>query len=87
MKIQVDAARVRITMNFTREGSILAGTVEAGCEGVDVHLEVDSPEEPERVAKLLRNAEHGCYVMQSLRNPVPVSATFELNGQPLAVGV
>jgi hypothetical protein len=32
---------------------------------------------------LLRNAEAGCYVMQALANPTPVTATFELNGVPI----
>lgn len=50
------------------------------CEGVDVHLEVDSEESPERISGLLRNAEAGCYVMQALANPTPVTATFEHNG-------
>ena len=83
MKIQVDAARVNVVVNFTRKGSLLEYTVEGGCERVDLQLEVDSPEEPARIAGLLRNAEAGCYVIQSLRNPTPVNATFALNGKAI----
>ena len=80
MKIQVDAARVTIQARFTRQGSLLDYTVEAGTDGVDVHLDVDSSESPERIAGLLRNAEAGCYVIQSLRKPTEVNSSFTLNG-------
>jgi hypothetical protein len=29
---------------------------------------------------VVRNAENGCFVMQALLNPVPVSSTVALNG-------
>ena len=72
-----------MTVRFTRDGSLLDFTVEGGCAGVDLHCEVDSPEAPEKIAGLLRNAEAGCYVMQTFRNPTPVTATYELNGEPI----
>jgi hypothetical protein len=31
----------------------------------------------------VRNAENGCFVMQALLNPVPVSSTVALNGSGL----
>ena len=80
MKIEVESARVDVSARFSRDGSLLQHTVFAGCVGVDVHLQVNSPEEPHRVSALLRNAEAGCYVMQALANPTPVTATYELNG-------
>ena len=83
MKIKVDSARVDVSARFSRSGSLLNHSVFAGCVGVDVHLQVDSPEDAERVSGLLRNAESGCYVMQALANPTPVTATFELNGVPI----
>jgi uncharacterized OsmC-like protein len=83
LKVQVDSARVDIDAKFTREGSLLDYTIEAGCAGIEVHVEVDSPDDPERVAGLLRNAEAGCYVMKTFRNPTPVTTTYELNGQPI----
>lgn len=83
MKIKVNSARVDVTARFGRGGSVLNHSVFANCVGVDVHLQVDSRESPERISGLLRNAEAGCYVMQALANPTPVTATFELNGVPL----
>jgi hypothetical protein len=83
MKIKVDSARVDVSARFSRGGALLNHSVFANCVGVDVQLYVDSLETPERVSGLLRNAEAGCYVMQALANPTPVTATFELNGVPI----
>ena len=69
----MDSARVDIDAKFTREDSLLDYTIEAGCAGIEVHVEVDSPDDPERVAGLLRNAEAGCYVMKTFRDPTPVT--------------
>ena len=35
---------------------------------------------PDRVARVVRNAERGCFVMQALQNPVPVTGRTFLNG-------
>ena len=43
-------------------------------------LEIDSPDPPERVARVVRNAERGCFVMQALLRPVPVTGRTVLNG-------
>ena len=83
MKIKVDSAKVDVTAKFSRSGAVLDYTVEAGCAGVDLHLEVRSGEPRERIAGLLRNAEAGCYVMQALANPTPVTTTYVLNGEPI----
>ena len=83
MKIKVDRARVDVTARFSRGGSLLDHSVFGNCVGVDVKLHVDSEEPVERISGLLRNAEAGCYVMQALANPTPVTATFELNGKEI----
>ena len=41
---------------------------------------------PQRVAKVVRNAERGCFVLQALQNPVPVTGRTLLHGNPLAPG-
>ena len=79
-KVQIDHARVKIDMRFLVEGSVLAGTVKGSSQGVQYVLEVESPEPPERLRPVLRNAENGCFVLQSLKEPVQVSATMRVNG-------
>ena len=85
MKVTVDGARVEIKCHFGRKGSVLAGTVEARNEGVEVLVKVDSPDPPARVAALVRNAEDGCYVIQTIRHPTPTTTALEVNGKAVAI--
>ncbi len=84
MKIQVGKARVHVGMRNKQEGSVLQGTVEARCLGIETRLELESDEPPERIQALVRNAEHGCYTMQALLFPVEFTRSVNLNGAPLA---
>ena len=86
MKVEITSARAHVTGRFSRAGSVLAQTIQAHGDGVDVRLEVESPEDAAKVAGVLRNAENGCFVMQALASPVPVQSTVSLNGQELDVG-
>jgi organic hydroperoxide reductase OsmC/OhrA len=83
MKVAIDKARVYVTARFNVEGSVLAQTVRASLDDVQTRLEVESTEAADRVAGVVRNAENGCFVMQALLNPVPVSSTVRLNGAGL----
>ena len=80
MKTKIDKARVSVKAKFKSEGSVLAETVRAQGLGFETRLEIESAEAPEKVAAVVRNAENGCYVLQSLLNPVPVERKFALNG-------
>lgn len=82
MKVQIDKARVRITARYHCEGSVLAQTIQAHAQGVDSHVEVESPAPPEKVAGVIRNAENGCYTIQAIKHPVAVQTTATLNGRP-----
>jgi hypothetical protein len=83
MKVAIDKARVYVTARFKVEGSVLAQTVRASLEDVQTRLEVESNEGADRVSGVVRNAESGCFVMQALLSPVPVSSTVALNGNGL----
>ncbi len=80
MKIQINKARVHVAMRNKTEGSVLKGTVKAGCLGIETRVELESDETPERVAALLKNAENGCFTMQALMEPVQFTRTATLNG-------
>ncbi len=84
LKMRVDRARMHVTARYRVDGSVLNDTVQAQMVGVETRLELDSPEPPAKVARLVRNAERGCFVMQALLRPVPIAATTVLNGQPLS---
>jgi hypothetical protein len=80
MKTKIDKARVFVQAKFKSEGSVLAETVKAQGLGFETRLELQSNEPPEQVAAVVRNAENGCYVLQSILNPMPVERKFALNG-------
>jgi len=84
MKIQIDKARVHVAMRNKTEGSVLKGTVKAGCLGIETRVELESDETAERVAALIKNAENGCFTMQALLEPVQFTKAVTLNGAPLA---
>ena len=80
MKIKIDKARVFVKAKFKSEGSVLRETVKAVGLGFETRLEIESDEPAERIATVVRNAENGCFVLQSILNPVPVERKFTLNG-------
>src|SRR5712691_6223361 len=86
LKITVNGMRMRVTARYRVDGSVLNDTIEGRMLGAETTLEVDSPDPPERVARVVRNAERGCFVLQALQNPVPVAARTMLNGAPLDRG-
>jgi hypothetical protein len=83
LKMKVDKMRMHVTARYKVEGSVLNDTVQAQMVGAATRLELESPEPPEKIARLVRNAERGCFVMQGLITPVPVTGTTVLNGAPV----
>ncbi len=86
MKTKISKARVFVKAKFKSEGSVLAETAQAGSLGFETRLEVESDEPAERVAAVVRNAENGCYVLQTILRPVPVERKFTLNGKAFDPG-
>jgi hypothetical protein len=80
MKTKIDKAKIFVTARFKSEGSVLRETVQAVGLGFETRCELESAEPPDRVAALMRNAENGCYVMQTILKPTPVERRFKLNG-------
>jgi hypothetical protein len=84
LKVAINGMRMRVTARYRVDGSILNDTIESRMLGAETTLEIQSAEPAERVARVVRNAERGCFVMQALQNPVPVTGRTLLNGAPLA---
>ncbi len=82
MKTKINKARVFIKARFKSEGSVLAETVHGRGLGFETRLELESDEPAERVAAVVRNAENGCFVMQTILQPTPVERSFTFNGSP-----
>jgi len=80
LKTHIEKAKVFVTARFKNEGSVLRETVQAEGLGVETRCEITSKEAPEKIAKVLRNAESGCYVIQTIRRPTEVKSAYTLNG-------
>jgi hypothetical protein len=80
MKTKFDKAKVFVKARFKSEGSVLRDTIEAIGLGFETRCELESSEPAAKVAAVLRNAEKGCYVMQTILKPTPVERQFTLNG-------
>ena len=80
MKTKINKARVFVKAKFKSECSVLAETVQARSPGFETRLELESDDPAEKVAAVVRNAENGCYVLQTILHPVPVAREFTLNG-------
>lgn len=83
LKVEFSSARCSVEGHWTSEGSVFAGTIAATCHGIETHLEIESDDDPARVAAMVRNARQGCYAEATVSDPVPVAATVSLNGDPL----
>ena len=81
LKTHIDKAKVFVTARFKNEGSVLRETVQAEGLGVETRCEITSSEAPEKIAKVVRNAEAGCYVIQTIRKPTEVKSVYTLNGE------
>jgi hypothetical protein len=82
LKVNLKSARCKVKAHWTSEGSVFAGTISSKCHGVETFLEVESDDEPARIAALLRNAEGGCYAQSAIQEPVMVTGTATVNGSP-----
>jgi hypothetical protein len=83
LKVTVKGMRMRVTARYRVTGSVLNDTIEGEMLGAETTLELELPDPPDRVAQVVRNAERGCFVMQALLRPVPVTARTLLNREPL----
>ena len=86
LKVNVTRMTVHVKATFRVTGSVLNDTIDAEMVGAETRLELESPDAAERVAKVVRNAERGCYVMQALLRPVAVTGQTLLNGRFLPTG-
>ena len=82
MKVNLTKAEAHIALHVAAEGSVLAQTVRARAEKIEVHYDLESDDAPARVAGLIRNARNGCYVRQTIDRPGLFHDTINLNGQP-----
>ena len=86
MKVNVTKVRAEASVNFDISGSVLAGTIKAGAPKVETRYEIESPDDPTKVAAMLRNAKNGCWVRAAVANPTPFEETLTLNSKSFVLG-
>lgn len=84
LKVNVTKMTMHVRTRFRVTGSVLNDTVQGEMLGAETTLELESPDSPDRVARVVRNAERGCFVMQALLRPVPITGRTLVNGRPVA---
>ena len=82
-KIELRDVSMTVTPRFEQTGSIGADTVRSRLVDVETSLHIDSPADPEKIAKLVATAERMCFLMDTIREPHEVRNSTSLNGQPL----
>ena len=85
LKVQIDKVRMKVTVRYRVEGSVLANSVKGQCLGIESELYLESKEDPATIARVIYNAQNGCFVHQALTNPVPVQGNVMLNGSEIKV--
>lgn len=82
LKASLRSVRIRARIGWYSEGSVMAGTISSKCTGVETHVEAESDDDPALIAALIHNARGGCYAEAALSQPIEITATASLNGQP-----
>lgn len=78
-------AECRCEFDTFQEGSVRAGTLSAKVTAFRVFLDVDSSEEPEAIAEVIRLAMNSCYAEALVREPIDLHHSVTVNGAPFAL--
>lgn len=79
--MQIRNEKVRVIAHFHEQGSVLRGDAEGFCDGFDIHISLDSPEAPEKVADLIRLARRMCFTEKALQGQTKISLHSQVNGE------
>ena len=83
MKVSINKVKAHVSLHLELSGSVLEGSIQARVPRVETRFEVESAEDPDKVAAVLRNAKAGCYMRAALTAPVVIDDTTRLNGVEL----
>lgn len=81
MKVEYSRISCRVRGHWTSEGSVFAGTISSVCHRIETEFDIQSEDDPHRLAALIQNAKGGCYAEAMVREPVPIAGVVRLNGE------
>ena len=82
-KIGIDHAECHAEFDFTRYGSVLAGTVVGIPKAFRSHLTIESSAPLNDVKAVIRLAKQGCFIEQLISRALPIEATYTVNGSSI----
>jgi putative redox protein len=82
--IPVDAVTVKVEGRLDPRGFFGVADVPAGFQDIAFEVDITSPAEPEAIGHLVATVNAHCPVLDILRQPVPVTGRYQLNGIPVA---
>ena len=83
LKVHIGKIRAKAKAHYRTEGSVLRGDRRGWLDKLETAFDIESTDPAEKVAQVVRVAKNGCYVRQSLLNPVALAETVMLNGHDL----
>jgi len=84
-KLAIRNEKVNVTAHFHEQGSVLRGDAEGFCDGFEIEILIDSDEDPEKIADLVRISREMCFTEKALMGSVSVKVSQQLNQQTLEV--
>lgn len=85
LDVPIEDAEMDIRMTYDTRGKLLLAEVSPGAQRVEYLFEIKSPAPPEKIRELVRLIEKGCHTINTVRQPVPVSARVLHNGAEIDV--
>ena len=83
--IPIDSISVHTEGRLDLRGFYGVADVPVGFGDVSFVVDIASPASPEEIERLVQTVNTHCPVLEMLRNPVPVTGSYQLNGETLAV--
>lgn len=84
-KLAIRNEKVNVTAHFHEQGSVLRGDAEGFCDGFEIEILIESDEDPEKIADLVRISREMCFTEKALMGSVPVKVSQQLNQKALEV--
>jgi uncharacterized OsmC-like protein len=81
--IRLERLAVDVEGDLDPRGFFGVAEVAPGFSEVRFHVQIESPESPERIAALIDDVNRHCPVLDILQRALPVSGSVALNGQPV----
>ncbi|HXV83623.1 MAG TPA: hypothetical protein VEG60_27520 [Candidatus Binatia bacterium] len=87
MSVRIERAELLVRGEFDQLGKFGLADVPSACKRFTYELDIQSPDNEERIVELLAFMERSCYATNTLRQPVEVVPRLFLNGREVALNL